>query len=414
MSARPSRFCLVTTFYPPYNFGGDGIAVRRLAVALAERGHHVEVVHCVDSFQTLRPPDMPASGDYSDHSSIVHHGLRSRAGLLSPLITQQTATPGLKRGRLRAILGRGRFDVVHFHNASLIGATALGYAPPQAITLYTMHEHWLVCPMHVLWRFNREPCTGRKCIRCQVRGGRPPQLWRYTGVLERSLRHVDAFIAPSRFTREKHIEFGLSVDAPIVHIPNFIPPPRPPEAGAAPPHPRPYFLYVGRLERIKGAHTLVDAFTRYAKADLLVAGAGHDAEELRAMASGNSHIHFLGQTPYAALEAMMRHAIAVVVPSVGFEVFPTTVLEANAQGTPVIGHRLGPLPEMLDGRGGLTYGDEPELIAALESLRTDRKRRDFLGARGREEYVAEWTAERHLSRYFDLIKNLQSGIRQFA
>jgi glycosyltransferase involved in cell wall biosynthesis len=46
--------------------------------------------------------------------------------------------------------------------------------------------------------------------------------------------------------------------------------------------------------------------------------------------------------------------VAVVVPSVGYEVFPTVVLEAFAQGTPVIGHRLGPIPEMLDGRGGLT------------------------------------------------------------
>ncbi len=412
MSPRPLRFCFVTTFYPPYNFGGDGIAVRRLAVALAEQGHHVEVIHDVDSFQMLRPTGMAADGDYFDHPDIVHHGLRSRAGVLSPLITQQTATPGLKRARLKKLLGASNFDVVHFHNASLIGATALGYS--SATTLYTMHEHWLVCPTHVLWRFNQEPCPARKCIRCQLHYRRPPQLWRYTGVLSRSLRHVDAFIAPSVFTREKHREFGLRVKAPIVHIPNFIPLPKPVDAADNRPHARPYFLYVGRLERIKGAHVLVDAFTRYSNADLLVAGAGHDAEQLHAMASRSPHIHFLGQTPYAMLEALMRHAIAVVVPSVGFEVFPTTVLEANAQATPVIGHRLGPLPEMLDGRGGLTYGDESELMTALESLRTSPERRNALGLRGREEYAAKWTPERHLERYFDLINNLKSGIRQFA
>ena len=411
---RPLRFCMVTTFYPPYNFGGDGIAVRRLATALAERGHHVEVAHCVDSYDMLRPPGvpMPSDDDYDDHPAIVHHGLRSRAGLVSPLITQQTATPGLKRGRLRRLLGNGRFDVVHFHNASLIGATALGYTA--ATTLYTMHEHWLVCPTHVLWRFNREPCPARKCFRCQLSYRRPPQLWRHTPLLRRSLRHVDAFIAPSVFTREKHLEFGLRAAAPIVHIPNFIPRPRAPGAGDTAPHQRPYFLYVGRLERIKGAHTLVQAFTRYDKADLLVAGAGHDAEMLRAMAAGRPHIHFLGQTPYARLEALMRHAIAVVVPSAGYEVFPTTVLEANAQGTPVIGHRLGPLPEMLDGRGGLTYADESELLTVLESVRGDAVARRRLGERGREEYETKWTPERHLERYFGLIDQLQRGIRKFA
>jgi glycosyltransferase involved in cell wall biosynthesis len=409
---RPQRFCLVSTFYPPYNFGGDGIAVRRLAVELAERGHHVEVVHCVDAFRVLQPPDMPSMGDYTDHPAIIHHGLHSRAGFLSPLITQQTARPGLKSRELRRILDGGRFDVVHFHNPSLIGLTAFAYT--RATTLFTMHEHWLVCPMHVLWRFNREPCPARQCIRCQLQGGRPPQLWRYTSVLDRGLRHVDAFIAPSLFTREKHREFGLKVTAPIVHIPNFLPPPRPVVGADPPPHPTPYFLFVGRLERIKGAHVLVDAFTRYTKADLLLAGAGHDAVQLRAQAAGSPHIHFLGQMPYARLETLMRHAIAVVVPSVGYEVFPTTVLEANAQGTPVIGHRFGPLPEMLDGRGGLTYGDEAELIAALESLRTDLARRNALGERGRAEYFAEWTPERHMGRYFDLIATLKSEIHSFA
>ena len=412
MSDHPMRFCLVTTFYPPYTFGGDGIAVQRLAVALAERGHHVEVVHCIDAFRLLQSPDMLPVGDYTDHPAIVHHGLRSRAGFLSPLITQQTGRPGLKSRELRRILTGGRFDVVHFHNPSLIGPTALGYA--RAVTLYTMHEHWLVCPMHVLWRFDREPCPARQCIRCQLQGGRPPQLWRYTGLLEKSLKHVDAFIAPSVFTRDKHREFGLTVAAPIVHIPNFLHPPRPVEGGDPPPHPRPYFLFVGRLERIKGAHSLVDAFSRYRNADLLLAGAGHDAEALRAQAADSPHIHFLGPVPYARLETLMRHAIAVVVPSVGYEVFPTTVLEANAQGTPVIGHRLGPLPEMLDGRGGLTYGDETELIAALESLRANPALRTALGERGRAEYFAEWTPERHMARYLALIATLKLETRSFA
>jgi glycosyltransferase involved in cell wall biosynthesis len=412
MSERSLRFCFVTTFYPPYSFGGDGIAVSRLANALAEREHHVEVVHCVDAFRTLQPPDVPPATDYTDHPAIVHHGLRSRAGFLSPLITQQTARPGLKGRRLRAIFGGNRFDVVHFHNASLIGPTALGYA--RALTLYTLHEHWLVCPMHVLWRFNREPCPEKRCFSCTILGGRPPQLWRYTGLLDRCLRHVDAFIAPSLFTREKHLEFGLSVRVPIVHIPNFLPRPRAAEGADPSPHPTPYFLFVGRLERIKGTHTLVDAFARYTNADLLIAGAGHNAAQLRAQAAASPHVHFLGHVAYPQLEKLMRHAIAVVVPSVGYEVFPTIVLETNAQGTPVIGRRLGPLPEMLEGRGGITYRDEAELIAALATLQNDPARRNALGARGQEEYLAEWTPERHLGRYFDLIATLRKERRQFA
>lgn len=153
----------------------------------------------------------------------------------------------------------------------------------------------------------------------------------------------------------------------------------------------------------------MDAFTRYDKADLLIAGAGNEQETLRSQAAGFPHIHFLGHTPYSRLETLMRHAIAVVVPSVGFEVFPTTVLEANAQGTPVIGHRFGPLPEMLEERGGLTYGSEAELIAAMEALRSNPALRHSLGEKGRCEYLAEWTPEHHMRRYFALIDSLEPG-----
>ena len=49
----PLSFCLVTTFYPPYHFGGDGICVYRLAQALARRGHRVDVLHSRDSLEEL-------------------------------------------------------------------------------------------------------------------------------------------------------------------------------------------------------------------------------------------------------------------------------------------------------------------------------------------------------------------------
>lgn len=412
MTDRPLRFCLVTTFYPPYNFGGDGIAVQRLATALANHGHHVEVVHCVDAFNAGRTAGHVSSDTYTDHPGIIHHALRSRVGLLSTLLTQQTSHPVLKRPALKRILAHGAFDVVHFHNISLIGLTALGYS--DALTLYTMHEHWLVCPMHVLWKFNREPCSSRQCLRCQLQGGRPPQLWRYTRLLEREIRRVDTFIAPSEFTRTKHRELGFPEDIPIAHIPNFLPHPLPIPAHDTSPHAKPYFLYVGRLERIKGVHVALAAFMRYRKADLLIAGTGSEEAELHAFAADQPHIRFLGHTPYEQLQGLMRHALAVVVPSVGYEVFPTTVLEANAQGTPVIGHRFGPLPEMLDGRGGMTYATEDELVEALERFRTDRDYRDALGRTGREEYLAKWTPERHLDQYLSHIAALHQENRSFV
>ena len=48
---------------------------------------------------------------------------------------------------------------------------------------------------------------------------RPPQLWRYTDMIEQAVKHVDLFIAPSEFTMNKHLETGLKI--PVVELPYF-------------------------------------------------------------------------------------------------------------------------------------------------------------------------------------------------
>ena len=105
------------------------------------------------------------------------------------------------------MLEGNRFDVIHFHNVSLAGGPGvLEYG--DAVKLYTTSEHWLVCPMHVLFRYNREPCVEPHCLRCTVAFRRPPQLWRYTGLLERAVKHVDLFLSPSRFTLRRIVPVG--------------------------------------------------------------------------------------------------------------------------------------------------------------------------------------------------------------
>src|ERR1700675_4850159 len=72
MTDRPLRFCMITTFYPPYNFGGDGIFVHQLSNELAQRGHQVEVIHCIDAYRLLTRQE-PA-GTYDDHPKVTVHG----------------------------------------------------------------------------------------------------------------------------------------------------------------------------------------------------------------------------------------------------------------------------------------------------------------------------------------------------
>lgn len=410
---RSLNFCMITTFYPPYSFGGDATYVYHFANALARRGHWVDVIHCADAYRVLRR--MEPEADYPNHPNVTVHTLRSPVGRLSPLATQQTGLPLFKAKKIRAILASKRFDVIHFHNVSLVGGPGiLRYGA--GIKLYTTHEYWLVCPMHVLWKHNREVCTKPSCIRCSLVYKRPPQWWRYTGLLERALEHVDAFIAPSRFTLAKHQEMGLQI--PMVRIPNFLP--QPPDAlrEAAPVDgrpARPYFLFVGRLEKLKGLHTVLPVFRRYPYADLLVAGEGTYGDTLRQLARDLPQVKFLGRVTHDQLPQFYRRAIAVVVPSIGYEVFGIVILEAFAERTPVITYDLGGTAEVVrESCGGIIYRTETELLRAMETLRNDAELRRHLGQQGYAAYLQHWSEEAHLRQYFSLLAEVARRKPQFA
>lgn len=402
---RPLRFCMVTTFYPPYNFGGDGIFVHQLSNELARRGHHVDVIHCIDAYRLLAARE-PAK-TYEDHPNVTVHGLRSPYGFLSPLATQQTGHPFFKRARIQQILEKG-FDVIHYHNISLVGGPKiLEYG--RGIKLYTMHEYWLVCPTHVLFKFNRAACARMHCSTCSLVYKRPPQLWRHTGLMETSVKHVDAFIAPSVFSKEIHHRMGL--DAPIVHVPHFVSSddhgaPQPEQFECETPE-APYFLFVGRLEKLKGLQTLIPTFRRFDKARLLVAGTGSYESKLRAMADGADNIRFLGHVSGERLQSLYRGAVALVIPSICYETAPLVAIEAFRERTPAIVRNLGAMPEIIEeSRGGFIYNTEKELLGAMDKLLQDPRRRRKLGLNGYNVYREKWTPEAHLNRYFELIERI--------
>jgi glycosyltransferase involved in cell wall biosynthesis len=408
---RPLRFCFITTFYPPHSFGGDAIFVSRLANALASHGHEVDVIHCIDSYKTLAHAEPEQT--FTNHPNVTVHGLRSRIGLLSPLVSQQTGRSWPKSNKILDVFYSKKFDVIHYHNISLFGPGVLSLAPDYSsfIKLYTAHEHWLVCPMHVLWKNNERVCEKPDCLRCTVKFRRPPQLWRYTSLLQKSQNDVDAFIAPSGFTRTMHAERGFT--PPMAVLPHFVPDTGLMDTSSAQssangktPHTRPYFLYAGRLEKIKGVESLLPVFRKYKCADLVIAGTGTTEAELCCQAKGMANVRFVGALSQEQLRNFYRHAIAVLVPSAGYEVLGLIVLEACLERTPVIAHDLGALREVVQqSQGGVLYRTEEELLAAMDRVQSDVALRRQLGEQGYESYSKRWTEAAHLKSYFKILED---------
>lgn len=402
----PLRVAVVTTFYPPCNFGGDGNYIRNFVHSLARRGCEVEVIYDSDAWRVvtspLHPPSSPSPLEEPD--GVTVHQLQSRWPLASTLLTHQTGRPVVQHSAIESILARG-FDVIHFHNISLIGGPGV-LALGEGIKLLTVHDHWLVCQNHILWRHNRELCDKRECFRCSLSFRRPPQTWRQTSLLENKLSQVDEVIALSQSVADRHREFGLKRD--MVRMASFMPDSEaePSHAPPVPSHPRPFFLFVGRLHAFKGLQDVIPCFDADSPVDLLVAGTGEFEPELRAMAKGKA-ISFLGQVGPEKLASLYRDAVALIAPSLCYEVFPMVALEAFREGTPIIARNLGPYPQIVqESQAGLLFEDEASLREAIAALAANPALRDRLGASGRAALLERWTETTAIDDWLSLVRSV--------
>ena len=404
------KFCMVTTFYPPWHFGGDAVYVYRLANKLAELGHQVDVIHCLDAFRILAGEEYPSP--LPVHENIRIHSLQSKSKYLSPLLTQQTGRMVLKKRTIERIIAQGDFDVIHYHNVSLIGGLDV-LLPGRAVKLYTVHEYWLVCPTHIMFKNLSHACEQPECFKCQLAYRRPPQFWRTRSYFRKRLRHVDRFLIASRFAAELHRQRGVELNAEI--LPLFI---DLPESGGMPVHPLPtgmtdYFLFVGRLEKLKGLQDVIPRFIESPGLNLVIAGAGHYEGQLKQLAGSNGNIHFLGKLPAAELQQLYKGAIATLVPSLCYEIVPLVIGESWSCGTPVIVRSDGTMADLvLTSGGGLCFQDANELHSCLGRIRTDQGLRKRLGAAGYAAYRKDMTPAVHMQRYFEIIDSVRTGDRR--
>lgn len=397
------RFCIVSTFYPPYNFGGDGIYAHRLANGLARLGHQVTVLHSPTAYEMAagRVPDRP----YEDHANVTVRPIPTPLGKWGLLAVHQLGRPCFQGPALKRWLDRGDYDVIHYNNVSLLGGPHV-FRYGRGLKLCTLIEHWLVCPMHVLWKMDREVCTKPECLKCTLHGRRPPQPWRYTGLMRRATRSIDAFVGPSLFTMNMHRQRGI--EGAMVQLPLFHPEPavemedpRTINEG------RPFFFFVGRLEKIKGVQNIIPVFRSVPGVDLLIAGSGNYEQELRRLAGGASNIKFIGRVDHRRLHSLYGAALATVVPSLCYETFGLIVAESWAARSPVVVYAQSSLEELVKTYGGgFAYKTDDQLREAVQRLKDEAGLKKRLGDEGRRAYEAEFAEGAFLGHYLGVVREL--------
>lgn len=213
-------------------------------------------------------------------------------------------------------------------------------------------------------------------------------------------------IAMSQFSRAKHRELGFRREMEV--LPCFVPDPEPSVARewerAPSPHERPYVLFVGRLEQLKGLEDLLDVMASYDGCDLVVVGEGTQGDALRRRAAGNPSVRFVGRLRAWQLAPYYRHALALVAPSRAFETFGLVIIEAFSQGTPVIARRLGAYPEIVErSGGGLLFSTTDELRRALRTLVDSPDERGAMAARALDSFRRNWSEAAVVPRYLEAV-----------
>jgi glycosyltransferase involved in cell wall biosynthesis len=246
-----------------------------------------------------------------------------------------------------------------------------------------------------------EACRGRRyyrallkrCRRGSILGSAAYALGAYLNdYAYRYDRLVARYITPSDFLQQKMISFGYPA-AKFVRLPNaaFDPPPA---LGDSPPQ---LLLYAGRLAAHKGVDLLVRAAAGL-ELPVVIAGDGPERGRLEALAESlpTGRVRFTGRLGRSELAGLYRLARLSVVPSRWFENGPLAVLEAYAQAVPVVGARIGALPEFIEeGRTGALFrpGDPDDLREVLRRCLADPKKLGEMGRTARERALSRYAPE---------------------
>ncbi|MDO6460051.1 glycosyltransferase family 4 protein [Granulosicoccaceae sp. 1_MG-2023] len=321
------------------------------------------------------------------------------------------------RRKLRELLAQFRPDIVHAHNIyhhlspSILPVLKEAGLP----VVVTLHDLKIACPAYRMLNDQGicEKCKGGKnyhvltnrCIKGSALGSAVIMAESYLHQWLGSYRkHVDRFIVPSRFYKDKFVEWGWPAEQ-FAYVPNFV------DAEAFTPYGEAgeYFFYFGRLSFEKGVGTLIKAALD-SGVKLKIAGTGPDGEALKALAGGAENIEFLGFLRGDPLHEAIGRARAVVLPSEWYENAPISVMESCAMARPVLGADIGGIPELIrEGETGFVFPSAD--VAALSALMTKVAAMSDgtlceMGQAGRRWMEADFSREAHLA----MLKDVYAGV----
>lgn len=323
--------------------------------------------------------------------------------------------PGARQA-LRQLITDFKPDVAHLHNIyHYLSPSILLELKKQGIPIVmTAHDYKVISPNYTLFHHGQVDESTKRHRYYNIflkRMCKESWLASFVTMIEGYAhqglgvyqKYVDQFICPSKFMADKLEEYGIPAEKLTV-LPNFVDAEEQIAVKKLSVDKPEYFIYAGRIAENKGVRDLFNAFAEL-HYDLKVVG---QTENFDISPWKNvPNIQFLGFQEKDQLNKSIINSLAVIVPSIWYENCPYAVLEAFALGKPVIGSRIGGIPELVrDGETGITFtpGDVSELKEAVTRLATDQELCRKMGEQANELVKKEYNSKAHYRKLVEIYK----------
>ena len=351
-----------------YNKGGAETVCFNTGKMLEEHGH--QVVYFTLKWKENNPS--PYTKYFPESKETRRGPLRQAVNMVNYFYHFEAAH------KMEELIEAEKPDIAHIHlmwgqiTPSIFPVLKRHHIP----ILFTVHDYRIVCPAYTFRDGSGricEDCKGRHFYKCfthtcckgsKVMSAVMAAEMYFRNAFFNPAKYLDGFFYVSNFAREIQEKYMPTLkgkpnitlynfSTSIVDNPKEMPTDR-------------YYLFFGRLSYEKGVKTLLKSFQMLPECRLKVVGTGPKEEELKAFVADNKmkNVEFLGYKRGRELTDLVSGAYFVIVPSEWYENNPMTIIESYSVGTPVIGARIGGIPEIVvDGVTGYQFssGDANDL-----------------------------------------------------
>ena len=322
-------------------------------------------------------------------------------------------------GEISDIVRSEKPDIAHIHNIFVCITPSVYFALNKfnVPIVQSLHNYRLFC---IRGTFYNRSAICERCLNHKPFGGVIRKCWRgsffssffLTKLLQKKesfLKNIYAYIALSKFSRNKFAEMGL--DRSKLHLKtNFLT--IEPEGGG---QDHDYALFVGRLVDYKGVATLMKAFNAIPSFRLKIVGDGPLKSEVQRFVSTHSNVEWLGRLNRASVNDVMRNCSFLIFPSEWYEGMPMVILESFVFSKPILASNLGAMKELVaDGVNGVLFepGNAEDLAAKIAYMFTHKDKRIEMGKNAnkiyRQQFIKEKNYEELLNIYTRTIETKKS------